>query len=277
VIGHSLIHPTADLLERVAHIALMAGEAILNIYNQDFEVSLKEDLSPLTIADKKAHEVITAELQKLDMNIDIISEEGTTEIVTNAEVNKYWLVDPLDGTKEFINRNGEFSVNISLIESNQPVLGVIYAPVLGLLYKASSGLGAYKHDIVNNSCRQIHVNNKIDQFKVVGSRSHGNDFIDAFISKIDAIELISIGSSLKFCMVAEGGADIYPRFGPTSHWDTAAAQCILEEAGGSVRDLDGHKLLYPYTQNKLNPFFVASGISNCVDLTQPLKLIKPLL
>jgi 3'(2'), 5'-bisphosphate nucleotidase len=117
----------------------------------------------------------------------------------------------------------------------------------------------------------------MSKFKIVGSRSHGSDFIDAFISKIDAVELISIGSSLKFCMVAEGGADIYPRFGPTSHWDTAAAQCILEEAGGSVRDLDGHKLLYPYTQNKLNPFFVASGISNCVDLTQPLKLIKPLL
>ncbi len=276
MIGYSLIHTTDDLLERVVHIALMAGESILNIYNQDFEVSFKEDLSPLTIADKKSHEVITVELEKLDVNIDIISEECTTEIITDAEVNKYWLVDPLDGTKEFIKRNGEFTINISLIEFNQLILGVVYAPALGLLYKASSGLGAYKHDIINNTCHRIHIKNKIDQFKIVGSRSHGNDLMNAFISIVDASEVIEIGSSLKFCMVAEGSADIYPRFGPTSHWDTAAAQCILEEAGGSVSDLDGNKLLYPFTQNKLNPFFVASGISDCVDLTQAIKFIKSL-
>ncbi len=270
-----MIHPSSDLLESVADIALMAGESIMNIYNQDFDIRFKEDLSPLTLADQKAHGVITTELQKLDINIVIVSEEDTSEIITNKDICKYWLVDPLDGTKEFIKRNGEFTVNISLIECNQPVLGVVYAPALGLLYKACRGVGAYKHDITSNICHQIHVNNKIDQFKIVGSRSHGNDLMDAFISKIDAVEMIAIGSSLKFCMVADGTADIYPRFGLTSHWDTAAAQCILEEAGGFVFGLDGVCLSYPFVKNKLNPFFVASGISDTVDLTQPLNFIQP--
>ena len=245
------------LLSEVLTIAEQAGEKILEIYDTDFNVEKKDDNSPLTAADMAAHQHICKCLNELTPDIPIPSEESShIPYQERKQWQQYWLVDPLDGTREFIKRNGEFSVNIALIDNERSVLGVIYIPVTHEAYTAAIGLGAMKHN-KNDETVSIQVKKTIpSKITLAGSRSHGNETLRAFISRLDDPEVLSIGSSLKFCLVAEGKADIYPRFGPTSEWDTGAAQCIVEEAGGIVVDTDFNRLRYNAKESILNPSFI---------------------
>lgn len=250
-------------LEEVVALATEAGRRILDVYERQFDVSLKDDDSPLTDADRAAHEVIVKRLAALTPDIPVLSEESAKiEYSQRAGWQRFWLVDPLDGTKEFVNRNGEFTVNIALIENGAPVLGVVYVPVTGVSYLAIRGQGAWKE---TGGCdrQPIHVRTyRGGRATIVASRSHRGDAVDRFLANLKAREgeydTESLGSSLKFCRVAEGAADLYPRLGPTSEWDTAAAQCVVECAGGRVTDLDGQPLLYNKS-NILNPWFLVSG------------------
>lgn len=255
--------PSALLLSQIENIARDAGKAILNIYSGDFTVNSKADDSPLTAADCAAHEIIVAELSKLQPFLPILSEEGSKEIAENTDWGKYWLVDPLDGTREFVNRNGEFTVNIALIEDGRPILGVVYAPVPDVAYVAASNLGTHKVTSGNHRVK-IHVSQHDDNlpWRIVGSRSHAGDSLSAFLENLGNHELISMGSSLKFCLVADGSADLYPRLGPTSLWDTAAAQCVVEQAGGKVIQLNGQPLSYENPRKTLNPYFLVHGGSD---------------
>ncbi len=250
-------------LEEVVALAIEAGRRILDVYERQFDVSRKEDDSPLTDADRAAHEVIVERLAALTPAIPVLSEESARiEYSERAGWQRFWLVDPLDGTKEFVNRNGEFTVNIALIDNGAPVLGVVYVPVTGVCYLAVHGQGAWKEQ---GGCNRtpIHVRHyRGGHATVVASRSHRGDAVDKFLANLKAREgeydTASLGSSLKLCRVAEGVADVYPRLGPTSEWDTAAAQCVVESAGGRVTDLDGQPLRY----NKpdiLNPWFLVTG------------------
>lgn len=252
-------------LEPIITIAKAAGTAIMEVYATDFGVSNKEDHSPLTQADLAAHQVITSALKSLSPNIPIISEES--EIIDydiRKEWRQYWLIDPLDGTREFIKRNGEFTVNIALIDHHKPVLGVVYAPVTELLYFASASHGAYKQQKSNLTTRITTKLLNLNQLIITGSRSHADEKMQHFMENLQAVsreipELICMGSSLKICLVAEGLADVYPRLGPTSEWDTAAAHCILNEAGGDVVDVLGFTLLYNNKSSLLNPVFFAKS------------------
>lgn len=258
-------------IEQVIVIAKAAGDAIMQVYSTDFNVVKKEDNSPLTQADLAAHQVIIQALSKLTPDIAIISEESDSiAFETRRQWQQYWLIDPLDGTREFVKRNGEFTVNIAFIDQHQPVLGVVYAPVTGLLYYASHGHGAYKQLDVNdskNSPQNIHTRVlNLNQPTVAGSRSHTNEKMQQFMHNLEsasgvAPELISMGSSLKICLVAEGLADVYPRLGPTSEWDTAAAYCVLHEAGGDIVDMSNQTLLYNTKDSLLNPSFFAKSDS----------------
>jgi len=253
----------ARWLEEVVVIATEAGRRILDVYERQFDVSHKDDGSPLTDADRAAHEVIVERLAALTPAIPVLSEESARiEYSERAAWQRFWLVDPLDGTKEFVNRNGEFTVNIALIDDGAPVLGVVYVPVTGVCYLAVRSQGAWKE---TGGCdrQAIRVRNyRGGRATVVASRSHRGDAVDRFLENLKAREgeynTESLGSSLKLCRVAEGAADVYPRLGPTSEWDTAAAQCVVESAGGRVTDLDGRPLRY----NKpdiLNPWFLVTG------------------
>jgi 3'(2'), 5'-bisphosphate nucleotidase len=282
--------------------ARRAGEATLEVYNSGFAVEHKDDKSPLTLADKRSHEIIMNDLKKPitiknrkpthnNPTLPILSEEGRDIPYGEREGWEYfWLVDPLDGTKEFIKRNGEFTVNIALIHANKPVLGVIYVPVKETFYFAAAGIGAYKltktkivvdnmsvNEILDksqklplgvnnkksNSGNDKHTTNEREPITVIGSRSHGtkefSEFIEQMKEKHGDVELISAGSSLKFCLVAEGMADIYPRFGPTMEWDTAAGQAIVEQIKGRVIDIETKKPLKYNKRNLLNPFFMVTG------------------
>ena len=251
------------LLTKVEAIAREAGTAILNIYARDFSVQDKADKSPLTEADLAAHTIISQRLSELTPPLPILSEEDIDGFTGPDQAGRYWLVDPLDGTKEFIKRNGEFTVNIALIVEGCPVLGVVFAPVLDTIYSAGQELGAFKQ-IGTNERKQICVaeHNSHTSWKVVGSRSHAGDSLNQVLQLLGKHEMLSMGSSLKFCMVAEGSADVYPRLGPTSLWDTAAAQCIVEQAGGQVIELTGKPLRYHDVAETLNPFFIAHGRCN---------------
>jgi len=247
-------------------IALMkeAGEKVINVYNQEqenWEINFKTDMSPLTMADKVSNKTICSFLKKKYPEFPVISEENK-EIPYSIRKNYtlMWLVDPLDGTKEFIKRNGEFTINIALIEGTEPTFGIVYIPVTGIIYYAIKGAGAYK--IENHNLKQI----KVKSFKlndkglgVVASRSHNNEETKTFIEKLNAPEIINRGSSLKFLMIAEGTAHLYPRLGPTMEWDTAAAQIIVEEAGGKVIDFESEQKLYYNKSNLLNPDFLVMG------------------
>jgi 3'(2'), 5'-bisphosphate nucleotidase len=248
------------LLEQAEMIAREAGAAIMAIYARDFSMWEKEDKSPLTEADSAAHEIITRRLKQLQPVLPILSEEAVGEFTGVDNSGRYWLVDPLDGTKEFIKRNGEFTVNIALIENGRSILGVVYAPELNVLYLAGKGLGSFKVE-ANGVRTSIHVAEHSEgvPWRVVGSRSHASDTQADFLRRLGSYELVSMGSSLKFCLVAEGNADVYPRMGPTSLWDTAAAQCIVEQAGGKVIQLTGEPLSYAHPSAVLNPFFVVYG------------------
>lgn len=244
-------------------IAKEAGAAILSVYEKDFEVEYKDDRSPLTEADRLSHERIVEGLAALDASIPVLSEEGK-DIPYEERVNwqRFWLVDPLDGTKEFVKRNGEFTVNIALIEQGYPVLGVIYVPVTGVLYYGEAGKEAVK--IASGSMAQTLAVRKPESgaITIVESRSHPSPELESFMSelqqKYSSIDRISKGSSLKFCAVAEGSAHLYPRMGPTMEWDTAAGQAIVEAAGGSVKWLNGERVHY----NKeilRNDFFIVGS------------------
>jgi 3'(2'), 5'-bisphosphate nucleotidase len=252
------------LLEPAEEIARTAGGKILEIYNSDeFAVEEKDDRSPLTAADMASHHAIVDGLKALTPDIPVLSEESKSlPFEERSSWQTYWLVDPLDGTKEFIKRNGEFTVNIALIHDGVPVLGVVHVPVTGVTYKACEGLGAYKQE-AGSEPRKITVRTLTGgPVLVVGSRSHRGESLNAFLEKVGEHEMVSMGSSLKICLVAEGAADIYPRLGLTSEWDTAAAQCVVEQAGGTVTDTDMQPLRYNTKDSLLNPFFLVFGESN---------------
>lgn len=229
------------------------------VYNsEDFGVEQKRDASPLTVADKRSHECLVSALSKID-NTPILSEEGA-EIPWSERQSwsRYWLIDPLDGTKEFIKRNGEFTVNVALIEDGKAVLGAVYAPVLDVLYFASDA-GAFKQ-VAASEPEEISVSaipQGDKEWRIVGSRSHQSDDFKDFVAKFPSCDIVSMGSSLKLCLVAEGAADLYPRLGLTSEWDTAAAQAVVEAAGGQVINWENKQtLLYNSKESLLNPYFI---------------------
>ena len=256
-----------NTLEHIIRISQNAGDAILDIYAQDFKVEEKSDASPLTEADLASHHIIIAALKEFTPDIPILSEESS-ELLKSKEWREwptYWLIDPLDGTKEFVKRNGEFTVNIALIQNNKPVLGVVHVPVTKTTYAGSLELGAFKfdenHSDLNKAVR-IHSEQKPKTpYRIVASRSHQSKELKEYLQGIGEHEIIAMGSSLKFCLIAEGQADCYPRFGLTSEWDTAAAQAIVEAAGGQVSKLDNTALRYNTKDEILNPFFMVTASS----------------
>ena len=240
-------------------IARKAGKAIMGIYDQPIDVTHKNDNSPLTLADLAANTIIVEDLQANYPDIPILSEESEETFKGVNQNNQYWLVDPLDGTKEFIKHNDEFTVNIALIEKGIPVLGVVYAPALDLMYSALKDGGAFKQT-KGKTKESIHTNqNPLEPLKIVGSRSHSDEKLNEWLKRLPNYKMLPMGSSLKICLVAEGRADIYPRLGPTRLWDTAAGDIILNEAGGYLTQLDGNNLVYENTDDLLNPFFIAIG------------------
>jgi 3'(2'), 5'-bisphosphate nucleotidase len=247
-------------IDKLLQLARQAGDAILAIYNTEFEVEKKADDSPLTAADKAAHQIIVSTLNNLTPDIPVLSEESAEiPYSVRQQWQRYWLIDPLDGTREFIKRNGEFTVNIALIEGNTPGLGVVHAPVLNTTYYGIKGDGAWKQQ-ADKAADSIQVTNPRQQpTRVAGSRSHAGDSLLRFLDNLGEHELVSMGSSLKLCLVADGKADIYPRLGPTSEWDTAAAQAIVEAAGGQVTTLDLAPLEYNTKESLLNPYFLVFG------------------
>lgn len=248
------------LIEPIVSLSIEAGQAILEVYSTNFDVQEKDDASPLTQADLASHRCIDAALRQLTPDVPIISEEsGLPEFAERSSWNRYWLIDPLDGTKEFVNRNGEFTVNIALVENGRPLLGVVHVPVTGVTYLGCEGHGAEKRS-GNTHAEKIQVAlESASPVRVVGSRSHRGASLDAFLESLGDFEMHPMGSSLKFCRVAEGAADIYPRLGPTSEWDTAAAQAVVEQAGGQVLELDGAPLTYNRKADILNPYFLVIG------------------
>lgn len=264
-------------LQTTIKASIDAGKAILEVYRSDnFEVELKSDNSPLTLADRKAHNIIVDYLEKT--NIPILSEEGRDiPYEERKNWNQFWLVDPLDGTKEFVKRNGEFTVNIALIENGKPVMGVIYVPVTDVLYFGSIEDGAYRIEKASSftteaeilqSARTLPIDRSDGTFKVVASRSHMSketeDYVEKLRQKYENLEIVSKGSSLKLCLVAEGNADIYPRFGLTSEWDTGAGHAIVLASGGKVvlADDESKELMYN-KENILNPYFIVKGNLLC--------------
>jgi len=248
------------LLPGVINIARQAGDKIIEIYNRDFSVLQKKDDSPVTEADMAAHAIIDDGLEEIAPEYPLLSEESASiPFEDRSRWEYYWLVDPLDGTREFINRNGEFTVNIALIENHRAILGVVYAPAFSRCYYAALGHGAFKQEGKGQAV-QIHVQKqKHDKTIVAGSRSHRGKSLIRFLKNLGDHELLAVGSALKSCLVAEGKADIYPRLGPTSEWDTAAAQCIVEEAGGRITDTTMQSLPYNSKASLLNPEFFVFG------------------
>ena len=244
------------LIAPVLALARAAGQEILSVYpSENIAVELKENESPLTLADLRSHQLIEEGLRNLTPGMAMLSEESKQiPYETRSRWNSYWLVDPLDGTKEFLSRNGEFTVNIALIEGHTPVFGVVHVPVTDTTYWGLAGKGAWR--LRRNRTEQISVQDRASSpIRVVGSKSHRGDSLDAFLTRLGPHEMLPVGSSLKFCMVAEGAADIYPRLGPTCEWDTAAAQAVVTGAGGCVTELNGLPLEYNTKDELLNPSF----------------------
>ena len=249
-----------SLVEPIVALAEDAGRAILEVYSTDFEVQSKDDASPLTQADLASHRWIDAGLRSLTPDIPVISEEsGLADFEERSEWRLYWIVDPLDGTKEFVNRNDEFTVNIALVQNGAVILGVVHVPVYGRTYVGCQGLGAQRRDGDNDPVAIRVAAASGTPPRIVGSRSHRGGSLDAYLAAIGEHEMLPMGSSLKFCVVAEGKADLYPRLGPTSEWDTAAAQAVVEQAGGSVVTLDGKPMKYNTKADILNPHFMVVG------------------
>lgn len=284
--------------------ATAAGDAILTVYHGEFDVEYKEDHSPLTVADRRAHTVIKEHLAGDDRleGIPLLSEEGRSiPYEVRSRWDHFWLVDPLDGTKEFVKRLDEFTVNIALIQAGKPILGVVLVPAKDLLYYGLQGLGSYKvkrpdavpdlsEGLAKGSGRDALVRALVDgsdrlplrragckekdPLTVIGSRSHGTEALGAFVQQAERrfgdVALISAGSALKFALVAEGHADIYPRFGPTMEWDTAAGQCLVEQSGGTVVELGAQIPLVYNKRELLNPHFICRA-AHCLHLPYPLE------
>ena len=250
----------AALRERVIEIAEQAGAAIMQVYASGFDIEQKADDSPVTTADLAAHRLIVQGLSQLTPDIPVLSEESAqVSWETRRQWQRYWLVDPLDGTREFIKRNGEFSVNIALIEGGVSVFGVVQAPVTGLVWHAERGAAAYRREGQQQDAISTRVPPAMP-LRVAASRSHRSERTQTLLARMGEIELIAQGSSLKFCRIAEGTLDVYPRLGPTSEWDTAAGQCVLEAAGGVLLAADsGQPFQYNQRPRLLNGDFVALG------------------
>lgn len=253
--NHLTINP-CRLLEPAIKIAIQAGKRILEIYEAGFSIEHKADWTPLTEADMAAHAIIEKGLQELTPDLPVLTEESDkVPFEQRALWQRYWLVDPLDGTREFIKRNGEFSVNIALIDGHESVLGVVCAPVLSIIYYACRGQGAYKQ-VATSKPERIRVRHyESGQVIVACSRSHPGPLLHRFLNNIGDYVSIPLGSAMKACLVAEGVVDIYPRLGPSSEWDIAAAQCIVEEAGGHITDTFMQPLRYNTKESLLNPHF----------------------
>jgi len=250
-----------NILNSIIAIANNASKKILDIYNTDFSFTSKDDNSPLTLADTISNEIIINHLKENYPEIPILSEESNENVQEDSEY--CWIVDPLDGTKEFITKNGEFTVNVALVQNQKPVLGVIAVPVTGIVYLASKGGGAFKQE--NNKITSIHVSDKTMDLIWVGSKSHSSEKEENLINQKSHLikTMLQAGSSLKGTMVAEGKADVYYRFGLTCEWDTCAMHCIVEEAGGIFLQMDGSEMLYN-RKNHLNEkgFFIVNRKEN---------------
>jgi len=251
-------------IDTLLTIARTAGDAVMEIYARDFEVEIKGDNSPLTEADKKSNTVILEGLKSHYPDIPFISEESKqTPYSVRSEWKCFWLIDPIDGTKEFIKKNGEFTVNIALIEDGVPVIGIVFVPAQHKMYYGVKGLGSYKEEGGHSTqiSNHIHYHDK-QKVVVVASRSHLSDetldFVNDLKEKGKEVEYLSSGSSLKFCLVAEGAADVYPRFGPTMEWDTAAAHAVALYAGKNVIDYETQQPLTYNKENLLNPYFIVA-------------------
>lgn len=245
-------------LPSVIDIADAAGREIMRIYQTAFDVTLKRDRSPLTEADLGAQQIIAAGLEALTPEIVMLGEESAPQQFEHRrDWPRLWLVDPLDGTREFVKRNGEFTVNIALIEHGEPVLGVVYGPARNVLYGAACGCGAFRRD-AGGRRSAIQVRSTAPAtLRILGSRSHGDAVLDRMLERLGPHERISVGSALKFGLLADGSGDLYVRRGPTSEWDTAAGQAVVVAAGGCVVDLNGTPLRYNMRDNLINPSFLA--------------------
>ncbi len=253
-----------QLLNPLLLIANQAGLAIMDIYERraDLKVRHKADHSLLTLADELAHDILVTQLSRLTPGLPILSEEGHhIDHRQRLQWDSYWLVDPLDGTKEFVDRTSEFSINMALVHANQPLLGVVYIPALQISYYAIHQGGAYKR-LACGAAQAIRVRKKPDTTMIAISRRHNPQRLQAMLANLGSYRVLTMGSAWKICQVAEGSADIYPRLGPTSEWDTAAGQCVLEEAGGQLIDLQGLALRYNTKESLLNPGFIAIGDKN---------------
>ena len=249
--------PFADLADALMPTVARAGDAILKIYDGAFAVERKDDNSPLTLADLESQRVIADGLARLTPDIPILSEESAqAPWAERQHWRVLWVVDPLDGTREFIKRNGEFTINIALVVDHEPLLGIVAAPSLGQLYWGAAGVGAFSRH-PNQSQAGLHVSPPQRPLRAVGSRSHASAATMAYLEQRGPHVMTGVGSSLKFCLIAAGEADLYPRFGPTSEWDTAAGQALLEAAGGHVTRTDGRRLLYNCRESVLNGDFLA--------------------
>lgn len=252
----------AALLPKVRAAVDQAGEAILAVYANParFNTQHKSDDSPLTDADLAANQILVERLAALTPDIPILSEESRHAPWSERQHwEACWVVDPLDGTREFLKRNDEFTVNVALVSQHQPVLGVVLAPALSRSYFAAAGEGAWRQ-VADEEPQPISVLDRTGDlpWRVVGSRSHSTPAVDAFVKRLGTAELVSMGSSLKLCLIADGSADVYPRLGPTSEWDTCAAQAVVEQAGGQVLDAEtGNPLRYNARETLLNPYFIA--------------------
>jgi len=246
-------------VDRLIDIAQKAGDKILEIYNKEsFDYQLKTDNSPLTEADISAHNLIEKELKKITPEIPILSEESLSiPWQERKEWKYYWLVDPLDGTKKFIKRNGEFTVNIALIYQHDPIIGIVHAPVLNETWIGEQGKPCKKIENGNTRIIKVKQHKLGETYKVVGSRSHSGDSLNEFLNNLGKYEIVPMGSSIKLCLVAEGKAHLYPRLGPTSEWDTAAAHAVVNAAGGKVVDSETQMTLKYNTKDSLrNPYFI---------------------
>lgn len=277
-----------QLADQVVDVSVEAGLAILEVYNRQegFSVESKADDSPVTEADLAAHRVLMAGLESLLDGVPILSEESELPAFEQrSQWNRYWIIDPLDGTKEFINRNGEYTVNVALIENGKPILGVVHVPVLNISYVGVAGLGAWKIEHGQETSIQTRtIDSRVGSnlaVELVASRRHGAEeveqMIDALSEKFGLVTTKSMGSSLKLCLIAEGKADLYPRLALTSEWDTAASQAVVEAAGGCVLDANFDILRYNTKDDILNPFFFVIGDSDYpwTDVLQPWRGLKP--
>lgn len=259
---------TNKQLEMLCQIAVAAGQEIMSVYMHGGQTWQKDDTSPLTEADLRADKVIRNRLEESFSRLFILSEESVSN--GEATTDTFFLVDPLDGTKEFLKRNDEFTVNIGLVHMGQAIAGVVFAPALGELFYAAKGLGAWKQDWQAQKAIKVANQTKGQPVRVIGSRSHSSKALDEWMARLPANHtFLAAGSSLKFCRIAEGQADIYPRLGPTSQWDTAAGHCVLEVAGGSVIDLQGESLRYGLDRPVLNPEFVAVSSKSLLSALGP--------